>query len=189
MKVIRRAVAALIVLGGCGLVLTPALSGATARALRQQPGSVSECGARHLVGLTLGGGAAAGNLSTIVGLVNVGTAPCRLGGYPALEGTRTGRSFPLVVSGHGTFFGDLQPAVLAPRVLGALIVGTEDGCYAINQPNPVARQAEVTSHSYTGLRIVLPLHGGVVTVGNVRFDTACVLQSSRLGWRSDLLRR
>src|ERR1039458_2323888 len=153
------------------------------------PRAVAECLGRNLVGLPLASGAAAGNLSNVVGVVNMGTTPCRLGGYPGLEGTRSGHRYPLAVSGHGTFFGDLNPTVLAPRMVGALIIGTEDGCSAINQPNHAAVNAEIAAHSYTGIVIELPRHDGFVGVNGVRFDTACVLQTSRLGWRSDLLGR
>ena len=73
-----------------------------------------------------------------------------------LEGIRFGHRHPLVVTGHGTFFGDLGPTVLAPRTMGALILGTEDACHAINQPNQAAQRAEIAAHSYTGLYIELP---------------------------------
>jgi len=187
----RRAIAALTVLAatcGLGSVLVASQVGAQGSSSRGAR-VASECRGRNLVGLPLGSGAAAGNLLNVVGLVNMGTTSCRLGGYPGLAGTRSGHRFALAVSGRGTFFGDLGPTVLAPRMVGALLVGTEDGCQAINQPSRAAQSAEVAAHSFTGLVIELPQHDGFVVVNGVHFDTACVLQSSRLGWRSGLLGR
>ena len=163
-----------------------AASGTAQDASSRSASAVAECKGHDLVGFQLRSGAGLGNQMNLVGVVNVGTAPCRLAGYPGLEGIRSGHAHPLVVSGHGTYFGNLLPSVLAPRTVGALILGTEAGCDAINQPNQAAMKAEVAAHTYTGVVIRLPQHDGSVVANGVRFDTACGLSSSRLGWRSDL---
>ena len=184
----RSRVALSILVAACGLGSMLVVSRAGASAGSSPAGrAVAECRSRNLVGFSLGQGAAAGNLSNIIGIMNRGTSSCRLGGYPGLVGTRLGHGYPLV-AGRGTFFGDLSPTVLASREVGALILGTEDGCPAINQPNNLAAQrAEIAAHSYSGLIIELPLHDGFVRVDNVHFDTACTLESSRLGWVDWLL--
>ncbi len=180
------AISALAVSCALGSVLVTSEVGAQ-RPLSSGSGAFAECRGADLVGLQMGSGAGLGNQENIVGVVNVGTASCRLGGYPGLEGTRNGHAYPLTVSGHGTYFGDLSPTVLAPRMLGALLLATDDGCQALNQPTQAADRAAMAAHSYTGVEIELPLHDGVVVVNGVRFDTACGLSSSRLGWRDELL--
>ena len=169
-----------------GSVLITSQVGAQGRAPSQESRAIPECRGRALVGLSLGSGAGLGNVVNAVGVVNVGKTSCRLGGYPGLEGTRLGHAYTLVVS-HGTYFGNLSPTVLAPRVVGALLLATGDGCPALNQPNQDAVRAEIAAHTFTGVVIELPLHDGFVHVNGVRFDTACGFSSSRLGWRSDLL--
>lgn len=188
MQTPRMTLGAILVLAvscGLGSVLVASQVGAQGAS----PGSrtIAECQGRALDGLTLGSGAGLGNLVNVVGVVNVGRTSCRLGGYPGLEATRDGRAYPFAGSDHGTYFGNLSPTVLAPRMVGALMLVTEDGCPALNQSNQAADRAEIAAHTYTGVVIELPQHDGSVVVNGVRFDTACGFSSSRLGWRSDLL--
>jgi hypothetical protein len=172
-----------------GLAITVAMMTIPA-ALAAQPSahaaaSISTCGSRELVGFYAGGGAAAGNDASNIGIVNVGTSTCRLAGYPGIIGIRDGHEFRLRGVAHGTFFGNLEPTVLAPRMTGALVLGTETACVAVNRPGP-GPTAYLAAHSYVGLVIVLPDHTGYVRVPSVQFENGCTLYETRLGWRSGL---
>ena len=83
MKMPRSSLVALSILAASsGLVSVLVASQAGAKAGSSQARRpVAECQARHLVGFPLGGRAAAGNLSNVIGIVNMGTSSCRLGGY------------------------------------------------------------------------------------------------------------
>jgi hypothetical protein len=189
MQTPRTTLGAMLVLAvscAVGSILVTAQVGAQGAA-SSGSSAIAECRGRALVGLPLGSGAGLGNLVNVVGVVNMGKTSCRLGGYPGLEATRYGHAYPFAGSDHGTYFGNLSPTVLAPRMAGALMLVTEDGCPAINQPNQAADRAVMAAHTYTGVVIELPQHDGSVVVNGVRFDTACGFSSSRLGWRSDLL--
>jgi hypothetical protein len=118
----------------------------------------------------------------MIGILNVGETSCRLGGYPGLEGVRDHHLSHLHITGLGTYSGNLEPVVLAPRITGALIVGTEDACPALNNPNQHKVAATAAAHTYTNLYVVLPDHGGSVLVRGAKIDTACGLWVSRLGW-------
>lgn len=138
----------------------------------------TSCEASSLVGAFVSNQVGTGHIVTTIAMTNVGTVACELGGYPALVGLRENKEFRLHVTGHGTWGGNLRPTTLAPRMSGALIIGTGDICgpgYGV----PVA------GHSYSGLLVVLPKGGGTVKVPGVTIDTTCYLVESQLGWRAD----
>ena len=114
---------------------------------------------------------------TTIAITNVGTTTCTLEGYPVLEGLRGNVKHKLHITAHGTYGGNLRHAILAPRMSGALIVGTGDLCAPYYGVPPAG-------HSYSGLIVVLPKNKGVVPVFGVALDTTCYLVESQLGWRS-----
>jgi hypothetical protein len=101
-------------------------------------------------------GAATGNIDTPLVLTNTGTSTCRLTGYPTLVGvTASGKEAAIDVR-HGTFFGNLVPADLAPGRSGSLLIGGDDQCLA--QPSSTA--------SYRRLVVELPGNDGSLSVEN-----------------------
>jgi hypothetical protein len=137
---------------------------------------VPSCEGSSLVGAFVSNQVGMGHIVTTIAITNVGTASCELGGYPNLVGLRGKKEFKLHVTAHGTYGGDLRPTTLAPRMSGALIIGTGDLC-APSYGVPVA------GHSYSGLIVVLPQNRGAVPVPGVTVDTTCYLVESQLGWR------
>jgi hypothetical protein len=119
-------------------------------------------------------GYAGGGIITIV-VVNVGTSTCRLGGYPQLLGIRDGHEYAFTKVDHGTQDVNLETAILAPRMSGALILDTSDGCNANVYPYPVLDQ-------YTGVVILLPHDNGRVKVAGVPLYVPCGIGESQLGW-------
>ena len=117
---------------------------------------------------------AGGDLITVA-VVNVGVSACRLSGYPKLLGTRGGHEFPIANVVHGTQDVNLRPAILGPRVSGALILDAPLGCNANVAP-------PVTSDQYTGAVIVLPNDKGHVKVVGLPLYMPCGLGESSLGW-------
>ena len=164
----------------CGVSSLALAGGAFGQVSKSQStGAIPPCRSAHLAGVFVRTGAAAGSLGSMIGIVNVGTVACRLGGYPGLEGVRDHHLFHLRITEHGTFAGNLDSTVLAPRVTGGLIIRTVDACNALNNPN---RCAVAAAHTYTTLYVELPDHHGAVAVFGGSIDTACGLQVSRLGW-------
>ena len=172
----RRAIQALAVASVIvtSLVSVPSRPPAASAA---SPGATS-CEGSSLVGTLVSNQVGMGHIVTTIAITNVGTATCELGGYPALVGLRGNKEFKLHVTGHGTWGGNLRPTTLAPRMSGALIIGTGDLC-APGYGVPVA------GHSYSGLIMVLSKGGGAVKVRGVTIDTTCYLVESQLGWRTN----
>src|ERR1017187_8059921 len=138
---------------------------------------VPSCEGSNLVGAFVRNQVATGHVVTTIAVTNVGTATCKLGGYPHLDGLRGERKFSLRVTAHGTYGGNLRPTTLAPRMSGAVIIGTGDLCgpgYGVALPG----------HSYSGLILILPNNEGYFTVPGVTLDTSCGLAESQLGWRN-----
>jgi len=136
------------------------------------------CEGSNLVGAFVSNQVATGHVMVTVAITNVGTTSCELGGYPNLIGLRGARQFKLRITGHGTNGGNLLPTTLAPRMSGALIVGTDDMCspyYGVIPPG----------HAYLGVIVVLPQGAGWIRVPDVSFDTTCGLTESQLGWRNN----
>lgn len=158
-------------------VLVSSLVSVTSRALAASA-TVPSCQSSSLVGAFVSNQVGTGHIVTTIAMTNVGTTTCELGGYPALVGLRGDKEFKLHVTAHGTFGGNLRPTTLAPRMSGALIIGTGDLC-APGYGVPVA------GHSYSGLIVTLPKNGGAVRVPGVTFDTSCYLVESQLGWRKN----
>ena len=151
-----------------------AMSG-VARVARASAG-VPPCEGANLVGAFVTNQVATGHVTTTVAITNVGAASCELSGYPNLIGIRGAKLITLRVTGHGTYGGNLHATTLAPRMSGALIIGTDDLCgpyYGVIPPG----------HDYTGVIVVLPDHAGRVRVPGANFDTTCGLGVSQLGWR------
>jgi hypothetical protein len=126
------------------------------------------------------GGAGAGNLATVVVLTNTG-ASCRLSGYPSLVGISTASGQVRLKARHGTYFGNLIPVDLAKGASGKLVLGTEDACMALNQPNQAAVKRNAASHTYTRIVIILPNGEGSLIASTYSFDVACGLYESELG--------
>lgn len=167
----------------CGVSTLALEGGASGQvSVSRSAGAVPQCRSVHLAGVFVRTGAAAGSLGSSIGIVNVGRVACRLGGYPGLEGVRDHHLFHLRINQHGTFAGNLDPTVLAPRVTGGLIIGTGDACNALNNPNRKVAAAVAAAHTYTTLYVELPDHHGTVAIFGGSIDTACGLQVSRLGW-------
>jgi hypothetical protein len=135
------------------------------------------CAGSNLVGAFVRNQVGMGHVVTTIAITNVGTTTCTLGGYPGLVGTRGNEKIKLRVTAHGTYGGNLRPVTLAPRMSGALIIGTGDLCAPYYGAPPAG-------HSYSGLIVVLPKNKGVVPVLGVALDTTCGLVESQLGWRA-----
>lgn len=138
------------------------------------------CRASQLRATKAFGGAATGNLATLVILTNTGST-CRLGGYPTLIGISQVRGRVHLSARHGTFFGNLIPADLAKGRSGRLLLGTSDGCDAINQPNQAVVERNMRENTYAELVIVFPNGAGSLTASTYPFDVACGLDTSELG--------
>lgn len=133
------------------------------------------CIGTNLVGAFAYSNVYAGGALITVAVVNVGQSTCRLGGYPKLLGIRGGHEYALKDVRHGTQDVSLQPANLAPRQSGALILDIELGCNANVTPTPAADQ-------YSGVVLVLPGGNGHVRINGVHVDLPCGLGESQLGW-------
>jgi len=138
--------------------------------------AVPACAGSNLVGAFVSNQAGMGHVVTTIAITNVGTTTCTLGGYPGLVGLRGNKKIKLHVTAHGTYGGNLRSAILAPRMSGALIIGTGDLCAPYYGVPPAG-------HSYSGLIVVLPKNEGTVLVLGVTLDTTCYLVESQLGWR------
>ena len=170
----RRAVQTLTV----ALVIVSSLLGDNSRspAASAASAAVTSCAGSNLVGAFVSNQVGTGHIVTTIAITNVGTTTCELGGYPTLVGLRGNKELKLHLTAHGTWGGNLRPTTLAPRMNGALIIGTGDMC-APSYGVPVAGQ------SYLGLIVVLPKNGGSINVPGVTIDTTCYLTESQLGWR------
>ena len=145
--------------------------------------STPPCRGSELAGAYVRAMAGLGNLGVVASVTNVATTTCRLEGYPVLRGLRDGRWHPLKAS-HGTYFGDLTPTNLHPREGGAMLLGTFDGCQALNQRSQrKVRQAEA-ANTYSELVVTLPDRRGSFHIAGVSFDVACGLAESQVGWRT-----
>jgi hypothetical protein len=180
-RLIRLAVS-LTVIATCALSLLTVLAeelGGTASASAAT--QVESCHGNQLVGVFVRTGVWTGNLDTLIFVSNVSDSTCRLGGYPTLFGVRDGHRYRLHVTSHQVLSNDLAPTTLKPRMSGALIIGTGDACSVLNQTGHAAVAA---AHTYTGLVLMLPDNGGVITVLGMKLDTACYLSETQLGWRT-----
>ena len=139
-------------------------------------GVAPNCAGSNLVGAFVSNQVGTGHEVTTVAITNVGATTCALGGYPGLVGLRERKNIKLRVTAHGTYGGNLRPEILAPRMSGALIIGTGDLCAPYYGVPPAG-------HSYSGLIVVLPKNEGSVTVLGVTLDTTCNMAESQLGWR------
>ena len=137
--------------------------------------SVQACTGANVIGAFAYSNLYAGGALITIAVVNVGTFTCRLGGYPKLLGIRDGHEYALAKVSHGTQDVSLEPAILTPRMSGALILDTSLGCNANVYPYPVSDQ-------YTGGVILLPHHNGHVKVVGVPLYVPCGLGESQLGW-------
>ncbi len=126
------------------------------------------------------GGAAAGNLANPIVLSNVSRSTCRLAGYPDLVGIRKSGALHALAATHLSMFGPLDPANLSPGQSGRLVIGTEDGCQALNAPAAVAA-ANSVGHRFDGVEVVLPDRRGILRVDHVVFNTACGVSETGLG--------
>ncbi len=150
-----------------GIALTP--FGVVPSAFSSTKSAVSPCIGTNLVGAFAYSNVYAGGALITVAVVNVGQSACRLGGYPKLLGIRGGHEYAFKDVRRGTQDVSLRPAILAPRVSGALILDIVTGCNANVSPTPVADQ-------YTGVTVVLPGSNGT------QLDVPCGLGESQLGW-------
>lgn len=148
--------------------------GHTQSAFASSRGSAPACRGHNLVGTATGGQSGAGNELSTIAVTNVGTASCRLAGYPQLLGIRSGHEFRLRVT---TRYNDplLVPTVLAPRESGAFIVNSTTGCMPGGDPHRA-------SHLYSGVVLLLPGGRGPVWVRDFNLYAPCQLSESPLGW-------
>jgi len=139
------------------------------------------CTARDLKASVGQGGAGLGNDLSVLIFTNIGPI-CRLSGYPDLLGrTATHGSALLAVSKSGTYFGSLITADLAHGQRGELLLGTGDGCVALNEPSQSADAANARADTYHAVTVLLPHDSGSVLIDHVTFDVACGLDESQLG--------
>lgn len=178
--------------GGRGLVavglLVGALGVATSAVLvaEAQAAAVAApaCHGDELAGAYVTSGAGLGNTSTVVAVTDVGTTACRLEGYPTLRGLHDGRWRSLAAH-HGTYFGNLGPTTLQPRESAAFVLGTSDGCVAINGPNPKKDAQVEAANTYVEVVAALPQGAATFHVSGIRIDVACGLDETAVGWRAD----
>lgn len=146
---------------------------------------VAPCKGSNLWGAYVGYGAATGHFIYTIALVNVGHTTCKLSGYPTMQGRRGTRNFPLSISKHGTFAGDLPSTVLRPRMSGELLLSTADDCNALNTGGTSKIKQVMAAKTYTNVTIELPNSRGNVYVTGITIDIACGLGVSQLGWRGN----
>lgn len=144
-------------------------------ALGSTKSSVQACTGTNVIGAFAYSNLYAGGALITIAVVNVGASTCRLGGYPKLLGIRDGHEYAFAKVSHGTQDVSLEPAILAPRMSGALILDTSLGCNANVYPYPASDQ-------YTGVVILLPHDNGHVKVVGVPLYVPCGLGESQLGW-------
>jgi hypothetical protein len=139
------------------------------------------CVARDLRASVGQGGAGLGNESSVLIFTNTGPL-CRLSGYPNLLG-HTATHGPALISVHktGTYFGNLIPSDLAPDHPGELLLGTAEGCNALNEPSQSMDAANARANTYHAVTVLLPRNSGSVVFNKVTFDVACGLDESQLG--------
>ena len=141
------------------------------------------CRSGHLRTRLGRGGAGLGNELTVVVFTNTGPL-CQLSGYPDLEGqTGTHQWRPLQVRKDGTYFGSLNGTDLATGRSGLLLLGTSEGCNALNSPSQSQNLDNERAATYNTIRVLLPLGGGGAGVSGVHLDVACGLDESQLGVR------
>ncbi len=161
----------------------PALSTTTTTSTTTTLAPARPCIARNLKAAAGQGGAGLGNDLSVVLFTNVGPT-CRLSGYPDLMGsTATHGPALLTVGKNGTYFGDLIPANLTHGQRGHLLLGTADGCNALNEPSQSLDMANVRADTYHAVTVLLPGDNGSIVVDHVTFDVACGLDESQLGVR------
>lgn len=116
------------------------------------------------------GGAATGHLLDELLFTNTSTKPCLLRGYPRVEATSPTGAQVVLHPSHGTFFGPLIPATLAPHGHSLLDFETDDACdNGLEQPT-----------HYRHLRFTLP-SGGSVSGGSISLTVVCGLAISSFG--------
>ncbi|HSN03191.1 MAG TPA: DUF4232 domain-containing protein [Acidimicrobiales bacterium] len=180
-------------LGSCGTVAKTAtmvpwvalapVSRTTTTSTSTTLAPAAECRARQLRASVGPSGAGLGNVVSTIVFTNLGST-CRLSGYPDLTGaTATRRSGPIHVHKTGTYFGNLIPANLATGQRGLLLLGTSDGCAALNGPSQAQIRASQRANTYHQVTVVLPRGRGSLRA-NVTFDVACGLDESQLGVRA-----
>lgn len=144
----------------------PPLQGAPA----PPPPAYPACTASQLQGSSAPGGAATGNLLSVVVLTNVGPSPCSLSGYPAsLVGVHADGTRQVFSPLHGTAFDAsfAWPANLRPGDSGRLGIVTWDGCSAAQAPGAFSDPAT----SYTAELVGVP--GGGSVHATAPFNAVC----------------
>lgn len=135
------------------------------------PPAYPACTAAQLAGSSAPGGAAAGNLLSVVVLTNTSRTPCSLSGYPTslvgvhADGTRTTLS---PMRGNGMFDDQFSwPANLRPGQSGRLGIATSDGCGPAQTPGALTDPAT----SYPAELVGLP--GGGTVRATATFNAVC----------------
>jgi hypothetical protein len=131
------------------------------------PTSAAPCRAAHLRVNPGRTGAAAGNRSQELVLVNTGSTACLLEGSPRLAAVRNGKRVSVLARPHDTFFGDLDPSDLRPGGFTLLRIHTSDAC---NKP----------AQRLTDLQVVLP-NEELVNAPGITLDDSCGIEVSDFG--------
>jgi hypothetical protein len=146
---------------------------------------IAPCQGSDLWGAYISTGAATGNYIYNIAIINIGHTTCRLSGYPRIQGTRGSRTYDLQVARHGTFAGNLSPTVLAPRMIGELILSVADNCNALNTGGITKINEVAAANTYSNLTLKMPGAAGDVYLSGFKVDIACGLDVSRLGWNTN----
>jgi hypothetical protein len=131
----------------------------------------------NLIGSFTGSESGAGNGIYTFAIMNVGSAECRLDGFPTLKGYRGHRFYSLPASHGYNVDVKFHPSILRSRTSGAFALDTFSGCMPGGDPH----QAE---HTYIELELILPDHRGSVTIPSLTLYVPCQLTESALGWAS-----
>lgn len=147
------------------------------------PAKAPLCQAGQLQGSAGRAGAATGNIGQDIDLTNTSDTTCQLSGWPtAVAGVRPNGTHVVLGAHHGTFFGDLLPIDVRPGQQGQVILGTSDGCGALNGPSQAVIQANQANNTYASVILGMP-GGGTVSVQGVNTMLACGLDVSEFGSR------
>jgi hypothetical protein len=145
--------------------------------------TVAPCASDQLWAAYLNTAGATGNLIYSFVFINIGSNSCRLAGYPTVRGYKDNHVYPLRITQHGTFAGNLSPTVLKPRETGELLISTSDFCNALNIGGQTKIRRIEAKDTYTGLEIDGPNRSWSQTLSGFSIDIACGLEVSQLGWR------